>query len=130
MGSSPLAVATDIAQSVRPLPAIVGSKRLDLLFRTSAETLLEIARDPKPLGAEIGLFSVPHTWSQQRTATRATSFNPTRRAYMTASTREGERRRADAASMQCGFNRRFWGRGLLNRSAASERVLLVDETPP
>jgi len=37
----------------------------DLLFRTSAETLLEIARDSKHLGAEIGFFSVLHTWSQK-----------------------------------------------------------------
>src|SRR5215469_219876 len=37
----------------------------DLLFRTSAETLLEVARDPQHLGAEIGFFSVLHTWSQQ-----------------------------------------------------------------
>jgi rubredoxin len=36
-----------------------------LLFRTSAETLLEVARDPRHLGAEIGFFSVLHTWSQQ-----------------------------------------------------------------
>ncbi len=37
----------------------------DLLFRTSAEALLEIARDPKHLGAEIGFFSVLHTWNQK-----------------------------------------------------------------
>jgi len=37
----------------------------DLLFRTSAETLLEIARDPHHLGAEIGFFSVLHTWNQK-----------------------------------------------------------------
>src|ERR1700686_2787345 len=37
----------------------------DLLFRTSAETLLEVARDPQHLGAEIGFFSVLHTWSQK-----------------------------------------------------------------
>lgn len=36
-----------------------------LLFRASAETLLQVARDPKPLGAEIGFFSVLHTWNQQ-----------------------------------------------------------------
>ena len=36
-----------------------------LLFRTSAETLLEVARDPRHLGAEIGFFSVLHTWSQK-----------------------------------------------------------------
>jgi len=37
----------------------------DLLFRTSAETLLEVARDRKHLGAQIGFFSVLHTWSQK-----------------------------------------------------------------
>jgi hypothetical protein len=36
-----------------------------LLMRASADTLLEIARDPKHLGAEIGFFSVLHTWNQQ-----------------------------------------------------------------
>src|SRR5215469_10941221 len=36
----------------------------DLLFRASAETLLEIARNPKHLGAEIGFLSVLHTWAQ------------------------------------------------------------------
>jgi hypothetical protein len=36
-----------------------------LLMRASAETLLEIAADPKHLGAEIGFFSVLHTWNQQ-----------------------------------------------------------------
>jgi hypothetical protein len=36
-----------------------------LLFRASAETLLVVARDPRHLGAEIGFFSVLHTWNQQ-----------------------------------------------------------------
>lgn len=36
-----------------------------LLFRCSAQTLLEIAADPKHLGAEIGFFSVLHTWNQK-----------------------------------------------------------------
>jgi hypothetical protein len=36
----------------------------NLLFRTVAETLLEIARDPKHLGAEIGFFGILHTWGQ------------------------------------------------------------------
>ena len=35
-----------------------------LLFRTVAETLLEIARDSKHLGAEIGFFGILHTWGQ------------------------------------------------------------------
>ena len=36
----------------------------DLLFRTAAETLLTIARDPRHLGAEIGFFALLHTWGQ------------------------------------------------------------------
>jgi hypothetical protein len=36
----------------------------DLLFHASATTLLEIATDPKHLGAEIGFLSVLHTWGQ------------------------------------------------------------------
>jgi hypothetical protein len=43
------------------------NKRLiyNLLFHASAETLLEIAGDPRHLGAEIGFFSVLHTWDQR-----------------------------------------------------------------
>jgi hypothetical protein len=36
-----------------------------LLLQASAETLLEVARDPRHLGAEIGFFSVLHTWNQR-----------------------------------------------------------------
>jgi hypothetical protein len=52
----------------RPLaPLVLQNKKFiyDLLFRTTAETLLEVARDPKHLGAEIGFFIVLHTWSQK-----------------------------------------------------------------
>jgi hypothetical protein len=35
-----------------------------LLFQASARTVLTIARDPRHLGAEPGLFSVLHTWGQ------------------------------------------------------------------
>src|ERR1700677_1847454 len=37
----------------------------DLLFRASAQTLLEVAGDPRHLGAQIGFFSVLHTWNQK-----------------------------------------------------------------
>jgi len=42
------------------------NKRLvyDLLYRTSAATMLELARDPKHLGADIGFLGVLHTWGQ------------------------------------------------------------------
>jgi hypothetical protein len=36
----------------------------DLLFAGASQTLLEIAADPKHLGARIGVLAVLHTWSQ------------------------------------------------------------------
>ena len=51
-------------------PAIAGlalqNKKAiyNILFSASAETLLTIARDPKHLGANIGFFSILHTWGQ------------------------------------------------------------------
>jgi hypothetical protein len=36
----------------------------NLLFRCVAATLLEVAANPKPLGAEIGFLCVLHTWGQ------------------------------------------------------------------
>jgi hypothetical protein len=35
-----------------------------LLMRTAAETLIEVAADPKHLGAEIGVLAVLHTWGR------------------------------------------------------------------
>jgi hypothetical protein len=48
-------------------PLVLQNKKViyDLLFRASAETLLEVARDPRHLGAELGFFTVLHTWSQK-----------------------------------------------------------------
>ncbi len=48
-------------------PLALQNKRLiyNLLFHSSAATLLEIACDPRHLGAEIGFFSVLHTWDQR-----------------------------------------------------------------
>jgi len=48
-------------------PVVLQNKKViyDLLFRASAEALLEVARDPRHLGAEIGFFSVLHTWNQK-----------------------------------------------------------------
>ena len=48
-------------------PLVLQNKEViyGLLFRSSAETLIEIAKDPKHLGADIGFFSVLHTWNQK-----------------------------------------------------------------
>ena len=51
----------------RLAPLALQNKKVmyDLLFRTCAETLLEIARDPRHLGADIGFFGVLHSWNQK-----------------------------------------------------------------
>ena len=48
-------------------PVTLQNKKVifNLLFHASAETLLEVARDPRHLGAEIGFFSVLHSWDQR-----------------------------------------------------------------
>ncbi len=53
------------------LPDAIGSlglqnKRVvyDILFRAASRTLLQIAADPKHLGARIGFLAVLHTWGQ------------------------------------------------------------------
>jgi hypothetical protein len=50
-------------------PLALSHPRLlyDLLFRCASETLLEIAADPKHLGARIGVLAVLHTWGQKLT---------------------------------------------------------------
>jgi len=56
------------------LPSALGPVALSnpravysLLMRAAAETLLEVAADPKHLGAEVGVLAVLHTWGQNLT---------------------------------------------------------------
>jgi len=57
-------VVFTIPQMLAPLalqnPAVV----YDLLLRTAARTLQEIAGNPKHLGARLGFFAILHTWGQ------------------------------------------------------------------
>lgn len=57
-------VVFTLPQTLAPLA--LQNKRVvyNVLFRAVAETLKEIAADPKHLGAEIGLLAVLHTWGQ------------------------------------------------------------------
>jgi Putative transposase/Transposase zinc-binding domain len=45
---------------------ILQNKRLlyDLLYRTSAASMIELARHPRHMGADIGFLGVLHTWGQ------------------------------------------------------------------
>jgi Putative transposase/Transposase zinc-binding domain len=47
-------------------PIALANPRIvyDLLLRSAAETLLEVAADPQHLGAQIGVLAVLHTWGQ------------------------------------------------------------------
>jgi hypothetical protein len=47
-------------------PVMLRNKRVTyaLLFKAAAETLLQLAADPKRLGAQIGFTAVLHTWGQ------------------------------------------------------------------
>jgi Putative transposase/Transposase zinc-binding domain len=58
-------VVFTLPRQLSPLALQNKSAIYALLFRASAETLIEVARDPKRLGAEIGFFSVLHTWNQK-----------------------------------------------------------------
>jgi hypothetical protein len=58
-------VVFTLPRHLAPLALQNKSEIYSLLFRASAETLLEVARDPKRLGAELGFFSILHTWNQK-----------------------------------------------------------------
>lgn len=58
-------VVFTLPHQLAPLALLNKKLIYDLLFRASAETLLQVARDPRHLGASIGFFGVLHTWNQK-----------------------------------------------------------------
>jgi hypothetical protein len=58
-------VVFTVPHQLAPLALQNKQVMYSLLLRCSAQTLMEIAADPKHLGAEIGFFSVLHTWNQK-----------------------------------------------------------------
>ncbi len=57
-------VVFTIPQVLAPLALQNPSLVYDLLLRSSARTLQEIAQNPKHLGARLGFFAILHTWGQ------------------------------------------------------------------
>lgn len=47
-------------------PLILRNKKelYSILFKASTETLIELSKDPKYIGANIGFISILHTWGQ------------------------------------------------------------------
>lgn len=63
-------VVFTLPAELRALALVNRDKVFDLLFASAAQTLLELGRDPKRLGATLGITAVLHTWS------RDLSFHP------------------------------------------------------
>jgi hypothetical protein len=57
-------VVFTVPHELNPLALTTPALFYDLLFSTTAQTLLEVAANPQHLGAEIGLLSILHTWGQ------------------------------------------------------------------
>ena len=53
-----------VPEELNPLALADPKGIYDLLFDSASKTLLEIAADPKHLGAKVGVLAVLHTWSQ------------------------------------------------------------------
>jgi hypothetical protein len=53
-----------VPDSLNPLMLTNQKVLYGILFRAGTETLLELGRDPKHLGAEIGIIATLHTWGR------------------------------------------------------------------
>jgi len=53
-----------LPEGLRPLALRNQKVVYNLLFKFASETLTQLAKDPKYLGAEIGFIAMLHTWSQ------------------------------------------------------------------
>jgi hypothetical protein len=56
-------VVFTVPHELNPLALKNPAHFYDLLFAASSQALLEVAADPRHLGAEIGFFSILHSWS-------------------------------------------------------------------
>ena len=57
-------VVFTLPEQLQPLALKNQRVVYDLLFRAASQTLLELAADPRRLGAQIGFTAVLHTWGQ------------------------------------------------------------------
>ena len=57
-------VVFTLPSELNPLVSRNQQLLYDLLFRSASETLSELARDPKHLGAKVGMIGILHTWGQ------------------------------------------------------------------
>lgn len=57
-------VVFTLPQALRPIALRNPQVVYNILFQAASRTLLELAKDPKYLGADIGVTALLHTWSQ------------------------------------------------------------------
>jgi hypothetical protein len=57
-------VVFTIPDLLNPLALVNQEVIYKILFRAGSETLLELGKDPRHLGADIGLMAILHTWGQ------------------------------------------------------------------
>jgi len=57
-------VVFTIPEKLRPIALRNQSVVYDLLFKAVSETLQQLSKEPKHLGAEIGFIAILHTWTQ------------------------------------------------------------------
>ena len=57
-------VVLTIPDRINPLALQNKREIYKILFRSGSETLMTLGRDPKHLGAEIGIIAMLHTWGQ------------------------------------------------------------------
>lgn len=70
-------VVFTLPAELRPLALVNREVVFDLLFQCASETLLTLGRDPRRLGADLGVTAVLHTWS------RDLSFHPHQHCIVT-----------------------------------------------
>jgi len=80
-------VVFTLPAALRPLALAHRRQVFALLMRAAAQTLLTLGRDPKRLGAELGITAVLHTW------TRELEFHPHVHCIVTAGGLTADRRR-------------------------------------
>lgn len=71
-------VVTTLPAQLRPVVAANRKPVFNLLFRSSADMLLDLGANPKRLGAQLGITAVLHTW------TRELAFHPHLHCIVTA----------------------------------------------
>ena len=80
-------VVFTLPAALRPIALANRRRVFALLMRAAAQTLLTLGRDPKRLGAELGITAVLHTW------TRELEFHPHVHCIVTAGGLSDDRRR-------------------------------------